>query len=155
LPQKSASEAGTNEIQVTGSMMRAPSATSGQLADRAYAAPRDRLAGDRAYAAFLDRLQSAIRSNDREAAIGLVAFPLRVNFAAGSKVYRDSRSVRADYDRIFTPKVRSAILAQRFDQLFARDQGAMIGNGELWFDHVCTDGRCSPPGPVRIRAINP
>jgi hypothetical protein len=31
----------------------------------------------------------------------------------------------------------------------------MIGDGEVWFDHTCPNASCSPPGPVRIRAINP
>jgi len=63
--------------------------------------------------------------------------------------------VRDDYDRIFTPNVTRAILGQRFDQLFGRDQGLMIGDGQVWFDHVCANTQCSPPGPVRITAVNP
>ena len=48
-----------------------------------------------------------------------------------------------------------AILDQRLDQLFGRDQGLMIGNGSIWFDHICTNAQCSPRGPVRITAVNP
>lgn len=62
--------------------------------------------------------------------------------------------MRRDYDWIFTARVRRAVLAQRFAELFGRDQGVMIGNGELWFDHRCLNAACSRRGPVRIRAIN-
>ena len=107
------------------------------------------------YRGFLGQLQSAVRANDRSAVVKLVRLPLRVNFAGSSKTYRDTQSVLGDYDRIFTPRVRNAILAQRFETLFGRDQGVMIGDGAVWFDHVCRNQSCSPPGPVRIHAINP
>jgi hypothetical protein len=87
--------------------------------------------------------------------IAMIDFPLRVNGPSGPRFYRDARSVERDFDRIFTPKVRRAILAQRADKLFVRDQGAMIGDGEVWFDTTCPKTSCSPAGPVRIRAINP
>jgi hypothetical protein len=107
------------------------------------------------YAAFLSRLQSAVRSNDRKALIALVQFPLRVNFPGGARQYRDARAVQRDFDRIFTPKVRRAVISQRAEQLFVRDQGAMVGSGELWFRESCANADCSRLGPVRIVAVNP
>ena len=108
-----------------------------------------------AYAAFVPRLQAAVRTNDRGALIRLIAFPLRVNGAGGAKVYRDRRSVERDFDRIFTPKVRRAILDQAPNALFVRDQGAMIGSGEVWIAQTCPNRACSPAGAVRIIAVNP
>src|SRR5215203_3201702 len=90
-----------------------------------------------AYRSFLSQLKAAMRANDHRSLIGMTAFPLRVNSARGARVYRDAQSLERDFDRMFTPRVRSAILKQRPDQLFVRDQGAMIGNGELWFDQEC------------------
>ena len=87
--------------------------------------------------------------------IALISFPLRVNAASGARTYRDARSVERDFDRIFTPRVKQAIARQRAENLFVRDQGAMIGDGEVWFDFTCPTASCSPPGPVRIHAINP
>lgn len=78
----------------------------------------------------------------------LISFPLRVNYKGGSRSYRDARAVERDFDRIFTPQVRRAVLGQKPDQLFTRDIGAMVGEGELWFDR-------SAPGEVRIIAVNP
>jgi len=105
--------------------------------------------------ADLGELQSAVRSDDRDAVIRLIRFPLRVNAGGKSRVYRDAQAVRVDYDRIFTRRVAEAILAQRADKLFSRDQGVMIGNGQVWFDHICPTDNCSPPGPLRTTAVNP
>ena len=162
-----AEKAVANGLVVTGSRIPQPnqSTQSGSINREAsrVAAERDETAedrqapdwvlNDRSYATFLTQLQNAVRANDREAVIKLVGLPLRVNFNR-AHFYRDAKSVRANYDRIFTPKVRKAILAQRFEQLFGRDQGVMIGGGEVWFDHLCMNMTCSPRGPVRIIAIN-
>ena len=110
---------------------------------------------DRAYDTFLRRLQSAIRADNRAAVTGMIAYPLRVNRNGGSTSYANGRAVLADYELIFTARVKSAILNQRFERLFGRDQGVAIGDGVVWFDHSCRTSACSPPGPVRIKAINP
>jgi hypothetical protein len=108
-----------------------------------------------AYAPFLSQLQSALRAKDRRAVTALVAFPLRVNGEGETRFYRDARSIERDFDRIFTPRVLRAVLAQRADRLFVRDQGAMIGTGEIWFAQTCPDTSCSGPAPMRIIAVNP
>jgi hypothetical protein len=160
LAEKSVGGVVSNTVVVTGS--RIPTANLDRkemAASRAQAADEssapDWVLKDPSYATFLTRLQGAVRANDRRAVIKLIGFPLRVNANGHSRLYRDVRSVRDDYDRIFTPKVTQAILGQRFDRLFGRDQGLMIGDGEIWFDHVCTNTQCSPPGPVRIMTVNP
>jgi len=148
--QKSAAEEGSTLV-VTGSRIRS------DLADRSAfnSLPRKAEPPSRTYARFLGDLQSAVRSDDRDAVINLIRFPLRVNAGGKSRVYRDAQSVGVDYDRIFTRRVTEAILAQHGDRLFSRDQGVMIGNGQVWFDHVCPNDNCSPPGPLRIIAVNP
>ena len=103
---------------------------------------------NREYRAFLERLQGAVRANDKNAITGLISFPVRVNYKSGARTYRDARAVDRDFDRIFTPQVRRAVLNQSPDQLFSRDIGAMVGDGELWFDRTS-------PGQVRIIAVNP
>jgi hypothetical protein len=110
---------------------------------------------EQANARFLAKLQAAVHSNNRGAIVKLVGLPLRVNFAGGARVYRDRKWIERDFDQIFTAKVRNAILAQRSDRLFVRDQGAMIGDGEVWFRESCPIRACSPAGPLRIVAINP
>jgi hypothetical protein len=100
-------------------------------------------------------MQAAVRSNNPRALTKLIGFPLRVNFAGGTRSYPDRRSVERDFSQVFTPQVRQAILSQRSDEIFVRDQGAMIGSGEVWFSQTCSNAACSPAGPVRITAVNP
>jgi hypothetical protein len=155
--QKSAEGGATNDLVVTGS--RIASANREQSAARAErdagATAPDWVLADRGYATFLTSLQRAVRAGDRGAVARLVHYPLRVNSGGQSRFYRDSAALRADYERIFTPQVRRAILDQRLDRLFGSSRGLMIGNGQLWFDRVCSNRSCSSPGPVRITAVNP
>jgi hypothetical protein len=146
-----------NDVVVTGSRIPQPNLEREEGVARAEMGGSDepsRSVGDRAYSAFVTRLQTAVRANDRNGVIALIDFPLRVNSNGRSRFYRDASSVRANYDRIFTPKVTQAVLGQRPDVFFGNQHGWMIGNGEVWFDHICTNARCSPPGPVRIKAVN-
>lgn len=160
LAEKSADAAGS-DVVVTGSRVarsnaqREESEAASPLAAVESPTAAEWVLRDQSYATFLSNLQSAVRAGDRGAMIRLIRFPLRVNFSGGSRVYRDASSVRADYDRIFSARVRRAILAQRFDRLYGGSRGLMVGSGEIWFDHACPNGSCSPPGPVRITAVNP
>lgn len=138
-----AQESAAQDVVVTGTARRSNMAARAEREAVAKARP-----DSREYRAFLARLQSAVRANDRSAIIGLISFPLRVNYKNGARSYRDARSVERDFDRIFTPQVRRAVASQSPDQIFSRDIGAMVGDGELWFDHVS-------PGQVRIIAVNP
>jgi hypothetical protein len=104
---------------------------------------------------FLSRLQAGLRANDRRAVVGLVGFPLRVNRGGGTRTYRSLPDVERDFDRIFTPQVRLAVLNQRPDALVSRDGGRMIGNGRLWFGPTCSGRSCSADSTIRIREVNP
>jgi hypothetical protein len=146
-PAARAQESLTQDLVVTGSRIAEPALEAPSAAKV--------MSADQPYATFLSRLRTAVRGNDRNALIALVAFPLRVNFAGGARTYRDAASLGRDFDRVFTPKVKRAVLAQRPDRLFVRDLGAMVGDGELWFRETCPNAACSPPGPVRIVAVNP
>ena len=143
----------SGEIITTGSLIRNPNLRSEQKSAAARAPSAD--AAKPPYPAFLSRLQTAVRANHRAAIIGLVDFPLRVNFRTAPRTYRDARSVERDFDRIFTLRVRRAILNQQPDRLFTNYQGAMVGEGEVWFDQRCAKAACSAADPVRIVAINP
>lgn len=150
-----AGEAETQDIVLTGSRVAQPSLRKRNENRERAASAASPLAVIDANGEFLSRLQSAAGANDKRAILQLVGLPLRVNFDAGPKTYHDRRSVERDFDLIFTPHVRQAILDQRADQLFTNYQGAMIGAGEIWFDESCANSSCSRRGPVRIRAVNP
>lgn len=136
---------------VTGSRLRQPN-LSKQRSAKSVASPQRATA---AYEPFLASLQNAVREDDRPAIVRLIAFPLRVNQGGRTRIYRSAEAVERDFDQIFTSRVKRAILNQRADQLFVRDQGAMIGDGEVWFDLSCRNADCPAAGPVRILAVNP
>jgi len=102
---------------------------------------------------FLSHLQAGLKANDRPAVIRLIAFPLRVNVDGKTQTYRSSRELEPDFDEIFTPQLRSAVLNLRSDNLMTRDGGRLKGNGRLWFG--CGQKSCPPNAPIRIREVNP
>lgn len=150
--------ADAQEMVVTGSRIPRPDlqkpSNVSVMAERS-AEPASPAAGSDVYGQFLSRLQAAVRAKNKAAVVRLVDLPLRVNFAGGARTYRDRGSIQRDFDRIFTPRVTRAILDQQADRLFINYQGAMIGDGQVWFDRTCPNASCSPAGPVRIRSINP
>jgi hypothetical protein len=60
--------------------------------------------------------------------------------------YRNAAALSASYARVFTPEVKAAVAAAKADDLFSRDQGVMIGNGEVWMNEV--------HGSMKIISIN-
>ena len=86
---------------------------------------------------FLARLQHAMAADDRAAVAAMAGYPLTNSPLKGPSVtYRDATALTANYAQVFTPEVRAAVAAARPDNLFSRDQGVMIGNGEIWMNEV-------------------
>ena len=81
---------------------------------------------------FLARLKQAVAAADPAAVAAMVNYPITVQ----SRTYRDAAALRANYARVFTPEVKAAVAAAKADDLFARDQGVMIGNGEIWMNEI-------------------
>jgi hypothetical protein len=109
---------------------------------------------------FLASLQDAIRTENPNQVAVLVKFPLRVGYPSKQSArplpavqVRNAAELVRRYSEIFTPEVRAAVLAQSPDTLFRNWQGAMVGNGELWFTGVCLDSTCSRHR-VRVISIN-
>lgn len=156
--RQSSGQAVANNVIVTGTRIPRPalSAPQGFDAKTAERANADEAAPAKpSFVPALSRLQAAVRANDRHQQIALIAFPLRVNEAAAVRTYSNAQAVERDFDRIFTARVRRAILNQRPDRLIVRGGRAMIGNGELWLAPSCPNAACSPPGPVHIVAVSP
>jgi hypothetical protein len=102
---------------------------------------------------FARSLQSALQRHDAPSVAALVAFPLRV----GTEGNQARRVVRAELlrslDRVFTPAVVKAVLAQDPAALFQNGQGVMFGNGEVWAAEVCAHNG-QPPCPLRVITVN-
>jgi hypothetical protein len=96
---------------------------------------------------FLDNLKGVVHGQDRRTLLGMIRFPFtRYNNGIPSRRYDSAAELSHDFDRIFTSQVSVAIKTASLKALFVNYQGAMLGNGEIWFD-------CREDG-IKIKAIN-
>jgi len=94
-------------------------------------------------ASFLADLQQAVGNDDQQAVSEMIQYPLRTT----QMTIKSPEQFLKNYDAIFNDGVKAAVASQTADSLFYRDQGVMIGNGEIWFDAFCADGsqNCDAP----------
>ena len=135
---------------MTGSLLRSPQ----MKADRREATKSNGEDEADTYRLLLTRLQAAVRSDDRDALIALIDFPLRVNIAGEVRQYRDRQAVEQDFDRIFTAQVIRAIIKQKPAELMTREGRVRVGHGEIWM-RACLDPQCSGAGAAGIVEVNP
>lgn len=78
-----------------------------------------------AFKQFLVRFKGWVSNNETDSIAAHVRFPLKnaANITAFTK----------HYPQLFNSKVKNSIAAQRLDRIFRNSQGAMIGNGAVWF----------------------
>jgi len=93
-------------------------------------------------------LRRAALGNQKQALVDAIHYPLTM-YEHGTPVrrYVTPEDVLAAFDSIFSEAVLTALRGARYRDLFVRDQGAMIGRGEVWL-YQYEEG-------VRIKAINP
>ena len=86
---------------------------------------------------FVSTLKKAIAAKDIQNISKTIIFPLRVN-THNSKSYqvKNEREFNNLFSKIFTPAVINAIQIQNPNDLFCRDQGVMIGQGEVWINEI-------------------
>ncbi|MBB3173062.1 hypothetical protein FHR90_000880 [Endobacter medicaginis] len=99
---------------------------------------------DAAFEARVRGFTTAALAGRRAEAMRFVAFPLRVNRAAGrAQTIPDAATLLARWDRVFTPAWLKALSADVPHDLFVHDGQAMMANGLAWF------------GPDGLAAVNP
>jgi hypothetical protein len=98
--------------------------------------------------AFLARLQTAVRSNNHDAVAALVRYPLLT--PKNGRVYRirSRAQLLANFNRVFRPDIRKAILNAGPDDVWGNGQGFMIGQGVIWFDGI------PPQGTYKLITVN-
>ena len=101
----------------------------------------------------LQALKEAANSLSPDPIEPYIDYPFTARSPAGNIVIKSAKDLRRVFPRIFTDRVRSAILAQNLDDAFSNYQGVMIGNGQVWIAEVCRDRECRDKKYV-IRAIN-
>ena len=114
------------------------------------------LVGDVAsFRALFGSLQRAVKADDRETVAGLVDYPFTLRQGGKPKrVIRNQDAFIAHWDDIMKDDVRKAVQDQTYAGLFVNQNGAMLGNGQVWIAGICQDNACSK-SVVRISAINP
>lgn len=75
----------------------------------------------------------AVNAGDRKTAASLVRFPIDVQIDGRRKRLGGAADLLAVYDKVFTPAFRADIAEGLPRNMFVRDQGAMLGSGQVWF----------------------
>jgi hypothetical protein len=84
------------------------------------------------------RFWNAVARGDKETAAASIRYPIKVRVGAAVRSIRSRQELISNYDAIFPSAYRQAIAAALPRNMFARDQGIMLGNGQVWFG---PDGR--------------
>ncbi len=87
---------------------------------------------------FLIGFKQMVAEDDISEISKLVSYPI--------KDLRSPADFRESYHRIFTDELKAKVKGQRYDQIFRNSQGAMIGDGDLWFQEL--------NGTYRIVSLN-
>jgi hypothetical protein len=75
----------------------------------------------------------SVKLGNKNEVASLIAYPITVKLLKGSKRIRNAKEFLKYYDAIFTARFVQAISYATPRNMFARDQGIMLGNGEVWF----------------------
>jgi hypothetical protein len=98
--------------------------------------------------AFLAKLQAAVHDGNKTKVASMVSYPLMVIQGSRRTRIKTKSEFLARYDTLFDAHVQSAIAKQSANCLFGNYQGAMIGNGEVWFSQ-------QQEGSMKIITVNP
>jgi hypothetical protein len=101
----------------------------------------------------LQALKAAAHSMTPDPIAPFIEYPFTARSSAGTIVIKSAKDMRRMFPRIFTARVRSAILSQNLDDAFSNYQGVMIGNGQVWIAEVCRDQQCRDKKYV-VRTVN-
>ncbi|CAM4364114.1 hypothetical protein FHS16_002779 [Paenibacillus endophyticus] len=102
-----------------------------------------------AFIRMFESAQAAVAADEKVAVAALILLPLQVNGETPYTVTSRDDFI-AKYDEIMTKPVKDALAAQKVDELFVRDQGVMVGIGELWFG-----ASAEVPQAYGMIAVNP
>jgi hypothetical protein len=84
------------------------------------------------FTGFYANLRRAVAQNNKEAVAQRISYPLSIYSNSKKRSILNKKQFIAEYDKIMTTEVKKALANQRLDELFIRDQGVMVGNGEIW-----------------------
>jgi len=88
---------------------------------------------------FLVLFKEWVSTDNADSIAGRIAFPI--------KGYKTAEQFKQHYTKIFDKQLKEVVEHQRLDRIFRNYQGAMIGDGAIWFSVIENKG-------YRIIAIN-
>ncbi len=90
------------------------------------------------------RFRQAVLDANADRVAGMVQYPIAVWIDSKRVTINDAQDFRSRYDKIFAPAFVERIRQSPPFHLFARDQGVMLGNGEIWMAPARRDGKAIP-----------
>jgi hypothetical protein len=102
---------------------------------------------------FFVALQMAVRLGDSSQVAKYMYFPLRVNSDKGVTHSYGGVAFARNFEQIFSPGLRAAVLKQDPAQMMRSAHGAMVGDGRVWIANVCLDHKCTKR-KICVTAIN-
>lgn len=76
---------------------------------------------------------NAVKLRDKRTVAALITYPIEVGISGETKRINSPKELIANYNAIFSPRFREAIINAIPRNMFVRDQGVMLGNGQAWF----------------------
>lgn len=102
---------------------------------------------------ILSTLQQAVQKHDAAAVAAIVSYPITINPRKPNAILiRTPKAFVDHYDQIITPRIAEIVEKQKYEDLFVNDQGAMLGDGEVWISGICRDTTCKQTD-IKIRTI--
>lgn len=105
------------------------------------------------YRKFFEEFQRAVAWGDVAKVAGMINYPMSLTIKGRKIILRSERDFVANYARIFSSELIATVRNQRYALLFTRDEGVMIGNGEIWFSGLCDDAACKYQ-KIKVTAFN-
>ena len=107
---------------------------------------------DAAVLVFITSLQKNVAAAKKDAVADMVNYPMSLNQTNGSgkpkrTEIKDKAAFLAKYDQIISEKLKMALKNQDMKDIFARDQGVMLGNGDIW---LAPDSKTKKIGVVAV-----
>jgi hypothetical protein len=100
--------------------------------------------------AFVKRFRDAVLDADSKRVAEMIAYPVKVTIDGKLISINDAKELEARFKSIFTEKYVEKIRNSPPCHLFSRDQGVMLGNGQVWVAPVKENGRTEP----KVIAVN-
>lgn len=78
-----------------------------------------------------------VKNGDKKAVASVIAYPVRAQVAGKSRQFRSAKEFIANYDAIFTPSFRQAVINSVPHNMSSSWRGIMLGEaGEVWLNEV-------------------